>query len=405
MKSETPKSSGTPALRGLVADAAQWAHAHREALLPHAQHDAGAHALRVLDELEARLDVMRSCVDASAGVPSELAQREEALGVLAQRLLSAEERTIAMQAELDRAREIAAIAQMSVLGGRNVCRTDETFLVQRKERLEKYKSILTSQSRKVLAAKNALQKRHEECESILAQRSKVLKEAAEVAQQRRLVNAKAARSTASILVFFTFATIGLIGFLAWAVAGQVAPAFFATRVVLAAEARGEEPSTETLTTWTATAEKMVEDPELMALAAERFAARGMNDLATPTAVAARFRPGGDLTYMTDQAGRLTVELRGQGAELTSRQLETFALAAVALANARRDASGDGLPTIISEPVKAGSEPIKDSRLLYAATLSGPGMIIAGLLGFALFKVLQRGKKSFETHMAVVEATA
>ena len=137
----------------------------------------------------------------------------------------------------------------------------------------------------------------------------------------------------------------------------------------------------------------------------RFAARGMPELATPGAVTARFKVGGDLTYMTDKAGHLTLELRGQGSERTARELETFALAAVALANARRDSRGDGYPTVITEAAASGNEPIRDDRLLRMATLSLPGLLLAGGIGFGAYRLLAGSKRNFEKHMAVVEATA
>jgi hypothetical protein len=336
-----------------------------------------------------------------------LDQREEALRVLAQRLLGTEERLVSMEGELRVARETIAAFHA---GGTDRCNLSDSpasseHLELRHRRLTRYKSLLNAQARKLMQARVALEKRHAEAEAVLSQRAKLAQASIELAAQKKAVAQRAARSSAAGMCFFILASLGVVIGLAYAVAGKMSPPHYAVRTVLAADPGDTEPDADELKSWTASHERILEDPELMVLAADRFGSRGMPELASPGAVNARFKVGQDFTYMTDRAGRLTIELRGQGAEATERQLETFALAAVALANARRDTRGDGLPTIVAEPPKAGAEPIKDDRLVRMATLSLPGMLIAGLLGWGLYRFLIGGQKNFEKHMAVVEATA
>lgn len=388
--------------------------------------DEQAQRAAALDAREAALQSLAKELEArqqrehgEARAPDELAtlkctleQREETLRVLAERLLRAEEQAATHSTELLRAKERLAVAEAEAALGSSApvslgheSEPGSGFVMLRRARLSTYKTLLNQQAKKLMTAKAALQKKNAECEAVLAHRAKLAAASLELAAQKKAVAARMAKSQAASMTFAIVGVLGVVLALAWAIAGRVSPAFYAARAVLAADTKGVDPSKDELNAWTAAHERVLEDPELLQLAADRFASRGMPELANPTALGVRFRPGQDFTFMTDRAGALTLELRGQGADVTTRQLETFALAAVALANARRDVRGDGLPTMLSENAKVGSEPIRDDRLWTVLTLSAPGLAIAGVLGYGLYRVLQSSKRNFERHMAVVEATA
>ncbi|MFO0082854.1 MAG: hypothetical protein ACK55O_09610, partial [Phycisphaerales bacterium] len=77
----------------------------------------------------------------------------------------------------------------------------------------------------------------------------------------------------------------------------------------------------------------------------------------------------------------------------------LSLAMVALANAQRDARGDGAATTITQPARAGEEPLVDARLAYVATFGGGGLAFATILYFILYRLMARAKLKFEQQMA------
>lgn len=392
-----------------------------DAVPPSAPPPAQADSVTVMVQLEAQIARLQSELNQVQGragfdtstpesnaahIQLELARRDEALALIADRLRTEQSRVSELESQLLATREdlVRACANGTTAGAVSIEQPEaEARITLRRRRLDRYKSLLHAQSRKLLAAKTALQKRHQECEAVLQQRGKLAQAAAELASQRKLVASKAARTSAAAMVFFLTATFAIVAAMAWVVGGQLAPATYATHAVIAADARDRNPTEDELNAWTAAHERLFEDPELMQLVADRFAQRDMPSLARPESVLARTKR--DLSIMTDKAGQLTIELRGQGAEKTTRELETITLAVVAMANAKRDARGDGLPTTLREPPKAGTESISDSRLSYVVMVGFPSLLVAGALGFGIHRALARGKKSFENHMANVEATA
>jgi hypothetical protein len=186
--------------------------------------------------------------------------------------------------------------------------------------------------------------------------------------------------------------------MAWAVATKMAPATYAVRTTIVADGKGRIPTEDELKAWTAAHERLFDDPQFMQLAAERCSQRGIKDLSNAPAVAARLKS--DFSYHTDAAGKLTFELRGQGAERTTRELETLTLAAVATANAQREARGDGAATAIESPPTAGSEPISDQRMLYVATVGGGGLLLTFALWLLIYRLLAASKIKFEKQLAI-----
>lgn len=330
-----------------------------------------------------------------------LAQREESLRVLAARLLNAEERLIeaerARTAAADQAGELSRQAEALRTAPR--ARSDE-FAVVRRERLARYKDLLSQQSRKIVQAKGALVKKQEQAEETIALRGRLTEQLQVLAVERQRVQAQSARANAAVLLLCLTGVIAIVGGLAWAVANQIAPATYAARAVITADTPGRQPTRDELLAWTASHERILEDPEFMALAAERFGQRGMASMGSPAAVKQRLAT--DISLHTDKAGTLTIEWRGRGSEKCERELETVALALVAMANSQRDARGDGAATSLSEPPKVGAEPIEDPRLIYVAEFGGGGSIIAGAMFMGLYRIVIRSKRKFEQQMLQIE---
>jgi hypothetical protein len=168
--------------------------------------------------------------------------------------------------------------------------------------------------------------------------------------------------------------------LSWAVAGQLAPATYAARATIAADARGGNPGADQLAEWQRYHESLLKDPALTDLAAERMGRKGIISLSTPGALGMRLNA--DLSTQSPAPGQLTLELRGPGSTETGRILDTFVTAMVSQANADRERRSDGLGTGITEVAAAGPAPIEDSRLLYAGIIFIVGG--GGCLGGAVF---------------------
>ena len=344
-----------------------------------------------------------------------LDQREEALRVLAERLLNGEERALSTDAELNNARAALAAAQeqletlreshqeelSKVRGGpRPIPSLGDEFNAQRRERLRNVRAALAVQTRKIVAAKAALERKNQQCEEVLTQRKTVAEGAAAIASERKQIDRLVARNKAGTFVFFAICSLIVIGAIAWQVGGHLVPATYAVRGSLRADIAGRELTREEMVAWTETHEKLVADPEVLSLAASRFAQRSMISLGNVAWLKQRLDK--DLTIVPEAPGRLTLELRGEGRERTERELETFILAVAASANGSRDARGDGATTAISEPPRAGAEPIKDPRLATVLGVGGGGALLASLCIFLFYRATLSGKQKFENEMKMAE---
>ena len=335
-----------------------------------------------------------------------LAAREETLRQVAQRLMAAEQQLGNRPAASDdepNETQTEHEGDMSPREPADMTGFEELLekVRSRHRRLKVYKQLLGAQSRKIMQAKAAMQRKAEQYDQVIAQRAKISEAAASLELEKQKVQAKAAKGGAALVTFCIFATIAIIGALGWAIAGQVAPATFAARATLVADAKGRELTRDEALAWTEGMEKLTEDPALAQLAAERFSQRGMVGLATVGAVRDHFKQ--NMTLFTDRAGELTFELRSPGSERAARELETFVIAATAMANQQRETRADGAGALLKDPVKAGNEPLADQRLLYVAGIGGGGTIIALLIGAVIFRFLAKAKANFERESAALAA--
>jgi hypothetical protein len=338
----------------------------------------------------------------------QLAQREDALRVLAERLLRAEENAIQRQAELEQARAALEARPekpdpfMHTPEDRGApVNSEEAFAsALRRSRLKRYKQLLSAQSRKVLRAKDALVKRQAECEQVLAQRAALVEKAATLNSREADLAARAARSGGAIIGVCAAAMLALVCGLAWTVAGKAAPARFAATAVLAAQTPDREPAEGELEAWGESYEELLRDPAVVQEAAQQFSRRAMTELATPPAVQQRVEA--DLYAHSPQPGKLAIEWRGTGSERSARELETYLAAAVSVAETRRHARGDGALTIIAQAPSAGSEPLDGSRVRYAAGFAVLGVVLtvaASLGGYALIRRQQASLRREESALA------
>ncbi len=262
----------------------------------------------------------------------------------------------------------------------------------RRRRLSRYRQLVQNEARKIVAAKDVLSKRQAECESVIAQRAKLVQQAQALAHREAKMHSRRSVVEATAAVCFAMGAVLLVAALSWGAVSQIFPATYIASSVVSAESRGggREPD---LAAWQAYHEALVNDPRLMEEGAERMARRGIESLAKAPALTARLKT--DLMLTSDHPGMLRLELRGQGAERTARELETFATALVAMANAARESRADGAGTAQTQPSTSGNEPVKDERFMYTAGFTAGGTGLAAIIGLLAWTQLTRAKRRYE----------
>ncbi|HZW05698.1 MAG TPA: hypothetical protein VFF65_01135, partial [Phycisphaerales bacterium] len=261
-----------------------------------------------VSELRAKVKVAESEACAGAGegfsadqrrrLEAELAQREEALSVLANRLLNSEERAVAAQAQMDRlSDELHAWEEKAASGA--LSRTDGNGLVHqataevavsdsRRRRLRRVRELLAQEHRKVLLAKEALGRHKAEADGVLQQRARLSQLAQNLqAAETETIKARAKSGAGSVIVAAVMTLVAVAG-ISYLAAGVLWPSTYAARATLAAESDGRAPTDQQNRVWTQAHERLATDLQVYTLAAERFQQRGMRELATAAAVQDRF---------------------------------------------------------------------------------------------------------------------
>lgn len=333
---------------------------------------------------------------------AELAQREEALGVLANRLLNSEERVVAMQAQLDRVSdELHAREEMAAKGEIPVAHNDASGVVHdatpevaasdsRRRRLRRVRELLGQEHRKVLLAKEALGRHKAEADAVLQQRARLSQLAQNIQAAEAEANKTRAKSSAGSVVIAAMMTLITVSGLSYLAAGVLSPSTYAARATLAADSDGRSPTDQQKSTWMSAHERLATDLQVYTVAAEKFQQRGMRDLSNPAAVQERF--GSALALITDVPGQITFELRGVGRENTARELETFVGAVSAIANSRRETRSDGLGTSVSKQAEAGSDALDGKRQSAMLIALGAGLAASWGAGFGVYRLMTRSRK-------------
>ncbi len=269
---------------------------------------------------------------------------------------------------------------------------------RRRERLRRYKALLQMQARKIVTAKEALEKRQAECEQLLSQRTKLQAALERVREAEKAAASSSARTGAALTVFCAFATLALIMVMSWAVTNHVVPATYIASAVIAPDGRGVSLADADIESWQRYHEGLARDPGMMEEAAGRFRQRGIISLGSAPELSARL--SNDLAVQSRTDGSLILELRGKGAEKTARELDTFVTALASVANAARTNRPDGAATEIAQPAKVGREPVEDPRLVYAGGIAGGGALAATLLGLVVWGRMVRAKRRYEEEQAL-----
>ena len=206
---------------------------------------------------------------------------------------------------------------------------------------------------------------------------------------------------AMVMVLCAVCVFAILAGFAWAAAREIAPATFLATSQIKADGRGRALNAGELAEWSNFHTGLLEDPRFHETAADRFKKAGMMSLGTPSAVAEMIR--NDLTTQIINPGVLNIHLRGKGSNRTQLALETFTAAYVSHANAARQQRLDGSVTEVSQPATAGLDPLDNTRTIYALSMLGGGVFVAGTLWIFLWRRLAGAKTAFESDAQIAFA--
>ncbi len=347
---------------------------------------------RMIETLRAELDeaIEQATRPAPSAPPSgpdeeslqEIAKRDQAITILKERLQEA-------LAAADHAASSSDTTEESAPTEAD-CR--------RRDRLRRYKSMLQSQARKIVAAQIAIQRRHSDCELVLSHRSKLALLAQQLSRAEKKITASKARSGAAAAVLYFAATLGILAVMSWEVSKRVWPGTYIARAVIDADTGRRTPKPEDYAAWLKDHSELLGDPRLMEVAAQRMQQRGITALGSPGELSSRLKQ--DMYVQSAKPGSLTVELRGEGAEKTALILDTVVTAFKSVADQGKDERTNDMGVVIAQAATPGTEPLMDKRIEKAASVFAGAAFAAGLAGLVIWSRLVKAKKKFDQAAAV-----
>jgi DNA repair exonuclease SbcCD ATPase subunit len=356
---------------------------------------------RELEEAAAeRDDLRRRLAEATERIKTVESRRAEEHQVAAQaaqarekELRALRERVATLEAELSQ-----AVAPGGTPGGVSDPK-EVSRLALRRRRLAQYRRALESHAAKVRKAGEALQRRYELCEQVLAQRAELAAAKQSLAEAHAAIERRRAGGRALGVVCFLVLTLATLGGASWALAWSLFPGTYIASVTLRADNPSRTLGDAELAEWTRYHAERLADPQFVAAAAERMQARGIASLASPGALAARLEA--DLRHGSVEPGSITLEWTGKGSSATARELTQVAAALASFANDRRFTRADGAATRVDGEV-AVVGPFDNSRLLGAAGIFAVlSVLVLGLIALAWHR-LASAKTMFENEAALNE---
>ncbi|MCC6678401.1 MAG: hypothetical protein IT436_14785 [Phycisphaerales bacterium] len=396
---EQPATGGDGASAEAL-EAARKELAERESALREAVDETGSLKSRI-GELEQELEEQRRATEACTG--SRTLENEELAALRSELERTKAELTLAVDS-CDRAhadlKKAQARASRQAGGGGTApaFAKDAALLEMRRQRLARVKSLHRQQSNKIRVASEALRKRLEQCEQMIGLRAEIAqaRQALEHAHKRVQKQRGVGRMATTLLSFAVM--VSLLGAISWVVAGQVWPGKFVATATIQAQARGRELLPEERADWQAFHEQLVEDPRFIERAAESLGKRGITSLSQAGDLGPHLKE--HLTTQSPGDGEISFELTGDGAERTSRILDTIVTTLAAEANAARSKRLDGGSTDIKQAALASESPIDDTRLRHTAILWGVSVGTFMVLGIVIWGRLAAAKLRYEGQMHV-----
>ncbi len=368
-----------------------------------AQLSAAVDAREALEErtraLESELETVQS--EARAAIERARSEQGKRAGNAQRELEAARAACVELEAKLDAAQREKADLENDVLGltaeiaqlrERGSVRSD-TFTVSRRARLRAVRQALRAQSAKIQKANQALRKRYQQAEQVLAQRGELIvaRDALMAAQSKVDTQGRAGRMFGAMALFLIVLT--LVGSLSWVTALQVVPGRYAASAVIAAQSRNRDLTPDEGQQWVVFHQDALNDPRFLEMASERMRRRGITSMGSAPAL--RERMQADMDAFTSEPGTLTIELRGRGGQRTARELETLVASLIAHSNASRLRRADAAMTVLKTPPSGADRPIGYEHYAVAGSGLGVAVLLSGFLGFGIWRKLSSVKSTFE----------
>jgi chemotaxis protein histidine kinase CheA len=399
-KSEQELRSQTDHLNARIAELeTKWTHEKSNAAQLSAalvKHQADAAELeKVVGELKARF---KDEVGSQDEVRKQLESAEDSLAKANSRAETLQTKLTALLAEVAAFKEQA---EKQPKNSKVLMPASTASILRRRQRLKLYRDLVREQSLKVRKANDALKKKIETCEQVLAQRSELAMIRDRVLEAERRLQRRAAGNRSVVTLLCTLAVVAVLAALSWTLAREVAPATYMATSAIKADGRSRELNRAELEEWTSFHTAMLKDPMFHEAAADRFKRAGFAKLGTPEAVAELIR--NDVSSESPNPGELQLHLKATGQDRTQRTLETFTAALASQANAQLTKRIDGGVTAVSLQATVAGEPLDNTRMLYFVGILMMGMTACIVFVAALWKRLSRAKTAFEQDEVVSNA--
>lgn len=268
----------------------------------------------------------------------------------------------------------------------------------RLKRIGLVRKLVREKTKKIRRVSEALGKRYEQCEQVLTLRQEVLAAKRSVESAFKKQQSTEARGRAVQTTFFLTCAAAVMAGIAWLLAGQVAPETFIAKATLAADNSERQLSGDELEEWNKWHRELLEDPRFHDFAAQKFTRQGVAGWGTPSAVRDRIKS--TVQTSNNKPGEMTVEMKGIGRERLERELQTLAIAVQSSSREARERRADGANTSITQPAKAGAEPVESVRMVYTGAIFGGQVLVFGVLGMIVWNRLKQAKMKFDQSQAV-----
>jgi len=368
--------------------------AERESALQSASGEASALKARI-GELEREVAEQRRLVEEAGG---RVVETEELPALRAELERTKAELALAVDtcdrahAELKKAQARAA-RQAGKAGSGPAFARDAARLELRRQRLARVKGLHRQQSNKIRVASEALRKRLEQCEQMIGLRAELAQARRSLEHAHKRVQKQRGVGRMATALLCLSVMVALLGAMSWVVSGQVWPGRFAATATIQAQARGRELLPEERADWQQFHEQLIEDPRFIERAAENLGKRGITTLGQAGDLTAYLKA--NLTLRSPGDGEISLELQDEGAERTSRVLDTVVTTLAAEANAARAKRLDGGTTDIKQAATVGASAIDGTRLRHALILWGASTGAFVVLGVVIWGRLAAAKLRYE----------
>ncbi len=360
-------------------------------------------ALRdVISEYEAlwRVELEYSAeLEARASVPApasgaEVAELEGLVEELRNRLRDEIAKRRQAEGRVEESEQTARRAQEALAGASpGGAPMGDAAMARRRERLSLARRLVRERREKLDVAGDALKKRFEQCDKIIAMRAELASgfEKVKTAEKRQQRQTAAGRVAMAMLCWV--ATLGILSAMSWAISRQFVPGQYAAQTIVLPDGQGRSLSDGELLEWQRYHEELIKDPRFAEVVSKRMARKGMAEYATPAAVSEVLEKR--LGVESSKAGELKLELRGEGSAKTERELDTIATALAGEANAARTGQAHGAVTQPPAPSSTGGNPLDHSQLIAAGGMLVFGFGLTSVAALMLWRKLTRVKTRFE----------